>query len=91
MDPIALSKSKTPNEAFITTNDHQHESILPHVSIIMGNYINRQRCLFHIEKNVAHRIEEGERNGRYRLIKFDVRQKPNNVENRARIKESWRN
>lgn len=79
---------KIPNEAFITTNDHQHESVLPHVSIIMGNDINRQRELLHIEKNVAHWIEEGERNGCYRLIKFDVRQKPKNPENRARIKES---
>lgn len=62
----ALSMFNTPHEIFITTDGHHYESVLSRASVIMGKGINRQRCLFHIEKDVAHRIKEARKQGRRR-------------------------
>ena len=88
----ALSMFNTPHEIFITTDGHHYESVLSRASVIMGKSINRQRCLFHIEKDVAHRIKEerkeNELDGAKKLIKFMFFQNRKNLENLGKNKEA---
>jgi hypothetical protein len=52
----ALSRFSIPDHVCITTDGYHHESVLGIVSERMDIRIRRQRCLFHIEKDLAHRI-----------------------------------
>jgi transposase-like protein len=54
----ALSRFIIPQEIFITTDGYHYESVLEMVSAGLNVRIRRQRCLFHIEKDLAHRIKD---------------------------------
>ncbi|EQB72661.1 MAG: hypothetical protein AMDU1_APLC00005G0040 [Thermoplasmatales archaeon A-plasma] len=54
----ALSMFEIPKEIFITTDGYHYQSVLKTVSSVLGIRIRRQRCLFHIEKDLAHRIAD---------------------------------
>ncbi len=54
----ALSRFTIPEEIFITTDGYHYESVMEIVSSHLGIRIRRQRCLFHIEKDLAHRIKD---------------------------------
>jgi len=54
----ALSRFTIPEEIFITTDGYHYESVLKEVSRALNIRIRRQRCLFHIEKDLAHRIKD---------------------------------
>ena len=45
-------------EVYITTDGYHYSSVLGEASRILGIRIKRQRCLFHIEKDLAHRIKD---------------------------------
>ena len=57
----ALSRFTIPQNVFITTDGYHYESILETVSAKLGIRMERQRCLFHIEKNLAHEISDAGR------------------------------
>jgi len=67
----------------ITTDGYHYESVLKETGRILGLRIRRQRCLFHIEKDLSHRIrlaeKEDEPDGAKRLIKFMFFQTPGNL------------
>ena len=52
----ALPRFSIPEEIFITTDGYHYESVLEEVSIRLNVKIRRQRCLFHMEKELAHKI-----------------------------------
>ena len=54
----ALSRFNIPDLIFITTDWYHYESGLETVSSRLGVQIRKQRCLFHIEKDLAHRIRD---------------------------------
>jgi transposase-like protein len=54
----ALSRFTMPKEIFITADGYHYKSILEMVSAGLDVRIGRQRCLFHIEKDLAHRIAD---------------------------------
>ena len=54
----ALSRFIMPKEIFITTDGYHYESALEKVSAGLNVRIRRQRCLFHIEKDMARRIRD---------------------------------
>ena len=54
----AFSRFIMPKEIFITTDGYHYESALEKVSAGLNVRIRRQRCLFHIEKDMAHRIRD---------------------------------
>ncbi len=55
---MALPGFAIPEEIFITTDGYHYESVLETVSERLGIRMRRQRCLFHIEKDLAHRIRD---------------------------------
>ena len=54
----ALSRFSIPGHIFITTDGYHYESVLKEVSSGLDVRIGRQRCLFHHEKDLAHRIRD---------------------------------
>jgi hypothetical protein len=70
----AFKKFDLPESICITTDGYHYESILHRVSEITGIKINRQRCLFHIEKDLAHKIHEAGKDtdleGAKKLVKY---------------------
>ena len=54
----ALSRFTMQKEIFITADGYHYKSILEMVSAGFNVRIGRQRCLFHIEKDLAHRIAD---------------------------------
>lgn len=63
----ALRKFRIPLTMTITTDGYHYGSALKETGRILGIRIRRQRCLFHIEKDLLHRIrtagKEEERDG----------------------------
>ena len=57
----AISCFTVPEVIFITSDGYHYESVLVTVASIMCMVIKRQRCLFHIEKDLAHKIKEAEK------------------------------
>ena len=55
---MALSRFAIPKEIFTTTDGYNYESVLETASARLGIRIRRQRCLFHIEKDLAHWIKD---------------------------------
>ena len=53
-----LSRFSIPDHVFITTDGYHYESVLRMASERLGIRMRRQRCLFHIEKDLAHRIRD---------------------------------
>ena len=68
--------------------------MLKEASHIPGIRIRRQRCLFHIEKDLAHRIRDSHRENELgtakKLIKFMFFQNETNLERLGRNSESMR-
>ncbi len=52
----ALSHFSIPDTISVTTDGHRYENVLMEVSRKLEIRIRRQRCLFHIEKDLAHKI-----------------------------------
>ncbi len=67
----------------ITTDGYHYEYALKEAGRILGIRIMRQRCLFHIEKDLSHKIKlakkEDELDGAKRLVKFMFFQTPGNL------------
>ena len=57
----AISRFTVPETIFITTDGYHYEPILETVASRMCIVIKRQRCLFHIEKDLAHKIENAKK------------------------------
>ncbi|MEM0136023.1 MAG: hypothetical protein QXU18_12495, partial [Thermoplasmatales archaeon] len=57
-----------------TTDGYHYESVLKEVSSCLNVRISRQRCLFHMEKDLAHRIrdarKESELDGAKNIIRY---------------------
>ena len=54
----ALSRFSILGEISITTDGYHYESVLKEASSGLNVRIRRQRCLFHMEKDLAHRIRD---------------------------------
>ena len=54
----ALSRFSIPDHVFITTDGYHYGSVLRMASERLSIRMRRQRCLFHIEKDLAHRIRD---------------------------------
>ena len=54
----ALSRFTIPEEIFIATDGYHYRSILEMVSAGLNLRTRRQRCPFHIEKDVAYRTHD---------------------------------
>ena len=91
----ALSLFIIPKEIFITTDGYHYGSVLEIVSSGLNVRIRRQRYLFHIERDLAHRIEDSRRendlNIAKRLIKFMFFQNEKNLNALGKNSESIRN
>ncbi len=79
----SISQFHTPNTITITTDGYRYENVLREVSRRLEIRIRRQRCLFHIEKDLAHKIRadhmEEELDLPKKLIKFMLFQTPENL------------
>ena len=78
-----------PDNIFITTDGFHYESSLIETGRIMEKRIRRQRCLFHIEKDLAHNIKvsnkEKELDPAKRLVKYMFFQNETNLKNLEKI------
>ncbi|MCL5440162.1 MAG: hypothetical protein M1595_04580 [Candidatus Thermoplasmatota archaeon] len=81
----ALSRFTIPKEIFVTADGYHYGSVLRTVSERLNILIRRQRCLFHREKDLAHRIresgKESELDGAKLLIKYMFFQTERNLIN----------
>ena len=81
-----------PDNIFITTDGHHYESSLIETGRILGKRIRRQRCLFHIEKDLAHNIEDSHREEELepakRLVKYMFFQNGTNLNKLGKNKEA---
>jgi hypothetical protein len=77
---------------FITTDGYHYESSLIETGRIMGKRIRRQRCLFHIEKHLAHDIKdsymEEELEPPKRLVKYMFFQNETNLNKLGKNKDA---
>ena len=89
----SLSQFSIPTVISITTDGYHYENVLKEVSGRMGIRIRRQRCLFHIEKDLAHRIRMAHREEELdfpkKLIKFMFFQTPENLKKLGNNSESF--
>ena len=69
----ALSRFSIPDHVFITTDGYHYETVLKRVSSGLNVRIGRQRCLFHMEKDLAHRIRDAKMEGHLDMAKRLVR------------------
>ena len=90
----ALSRFTMPKEIFITTDGYHYKSILEMVSAGLNVRIGRQRCLFHIEKDMAHRIKDAHKEKELdmakRMIKYMFFQNETNLKKLGRNSETVR-
>ena len=79
----ALSQFSIPNTVTITTDGYRYQDVLKETSRKLGIRVRRQRCLFHIEKDLAHKIREAHMEEELdlpkRLIKYMFFQTPENL------------
>ena len=54
----SIPKFNVDKEIYVTTDGFHYSSILRETLHILGIGIKRQGCLFHIEKDMAHRIRD---------------------------------
>ena len=84
----ALSYFHIPSTVTITTDGYRYEYVLKETSRNLGIRIKRQRCLFHIEKDLAHKIREAHMEEELglpkRLIKYMFFQTAENLRNIAK-------
>ena len=80
----AISRFTMSDHIFMTTDGYHYESVLERVSSNLGIRTRRQRCLFHIEKDLAHRIKDAGRENDLdmakRLIKYMFFQNRTNMD-----------
>ncbi len=80
---FALSHFIVTKTVSITTDGYRYEDILKEASGKLEIRIRRQRCLFHIEKDLAHKImvdrKEEEPHPLKKLIKYKLFQTPENL------------
>ena len=69
----ALSRFSILGEISITTDGYHYESVLKEASSGLNVRIRRQRCLFHMEKDLAHRIRDAKMEGHLDMAKRLVR------------------
>jgi hypothetical protein len=90
----AHSRLIIPEEVFITTDGYHYKSILEMVSAGLNVRIGRQRCLFHIEKDMAHRIKDAHKEKELdmakRMIKYMFFQNETNLKKLGRNSETVR-
>ena len=88
----ALSHFHIPNTITITTDGYHYENVLKETSRRLGIRIRRQRCLFHIEKDLAHNIEDSPREEELepakRLVKYMFFQNGTNLNKLGKNKEA---
>ena len=76
----------------MTTGGYHYESSLTETGRIMGKRIRRQRCLFHIEEELAHNIKgdhkEKELEHAKRLVKYTFFQNETNLKKPGKNKEA---
>ena len=81
-----------PDNIFITTDGYHYESSLIEAGRIMGKRIRRQRCLFHIEKDLAHNIKDSHKEEELepakRLVKYMFFQNETNLNKLGKNKEA---
>jgi len=81
-----------PDIIFITTDGYHYESSLIETGRIMEKRIRRQRCLFHIEKDLAHNIKvsnkEEELDPAKRLVKYMFFQNGTNMNKLGKNKDA---
>ena len=79
----ALSQFRIPNTVTMTADGYRYEDVLKETSRKLGIRIRRQRCLFHIEKDLAHKIREAHMEDELdlpkKLVKFMFFQTPGNL------------
>ena len=90
----SIPRFNVGKEIYVTTDGFHYSSILKEASHILGIRIKRQRCLFHIEKDLAHRIKDSHKENDLdmakRLIKFMFFQNETNLNALGRNSESMR-
>ncbi len=78
----ALFQFRIPNTVTITTDGYRYHDVLKETSRKLGIRIRRQRCLFHIEKDIAHKIRGTQMEEKLdlpkKLMKFMFFQTPEN-------------
>jgi hypothetical protein len=81
-----------PDNIFITTDGFHYESSLIETGRILEKRIRRQRCLFHIEKDLAHNIKvsnkEKELDPAKRLVKYMFFQNETNLKKPGKNREA---
>ncbi|MEM4091392.1 MAG: hypothetical protein QXQ46_11760 [Thermoplasmatales archaeon] len=87
----SISRFSTPSYIYVTTDGYHYESVLDRVLVLSGLTIKRQRCLFHIENDLAHKIKEEHRERELdlakRLIKYMFFQIDENMRKRGEYSE----
>ncbi|EQD65499.1 transposase [mine drainage metagenome] len=88
----ALSSFVITEKIFITTDGYHYGSILREVARTLGIRIERQRCLFHLENDLAHKIKEAGKEEQLdtakKLVKFMFFQTKKNLESLGDNKEA---
>ena len=78
----ALPQFLVPKKITITTDGYRYDDVLKETSRKLGIRIRRQRCLFHIEKDIAHKIRGTQMEEKLdlpkKLMKFMFFQTPEN-------------
>ncbi|MGC8608568.1 MAG: hypothetical protein ACP5UV_01715 [Thermoplasmata archaeon] len=79
----SLKRFNANGEIYITTDGYHYSSVLGEVSRILGIRIERQGCLFHIERDLAHRIKDSHKEEELepaeRLVKYMFFQNETNL------------
>ncbi len=90
----SIPRFNVDKEIYVTTDGFHYSSILKEASHILGIRIKRQRCLFHIEKDLAHRIKDAHKEHELdmakKLIKFMFFQNEKNLNALGKNSESMR-
>ena len=90
----SIPRFNVGKEIYVTTDGFHYSSILKEASHILGIRIRRQRCLFHIEKDLAHRIKDSRKEKDFdmakRLMRYMFFQNETNLERLGRNLESMR-
>jgi transposase-like protein len=91
----SLQRFRIDREIYVTTDGFHYSSVLSKASSILGIRIRRQRCLFHIEKDLAHRIKDSHKEKELdmakKLIKFMFFRNEKNLNALGKNSESMRN
>ena len=88
----SIGMFNVPGSIFITTDGYHYESSLIEAGRTLGKRIRRQRCLFHIEKELAHNIKdshmEEELEPAKRLVKYMFFQNETNLNKLGKNREA---